>query len=78
MVDINEAKQNTIDSARKKASQKSKRATPQIADKQLTSYEDLVSDYETSIITTTSGKVFVNNPWRLLPDYWRAVNEHSY
>lgn len=58
MVDINEAKQNTIDSARKKASQKSKRATSQIADKQLTSYEDLVSDYETSIITTTSGKVF--------------------
>jgi len=58
MTDINEAKQNTIDSARKKASQKGKRAVQQTADKQLTSYEDLVGNYETSIVTTTSGKTF--------------------
>ena len=61
-MDINEAKQNTIDSARKKASQKSKRVTSQVTDKQLTSYEDLVSNYETSITTTTSGKSFEIQP----------------
>ena len=62
MVDINEAKQNTIDSARKKASRKSKRTTSQIPDKQLTTYDDLVSDYETSLTVTTSGKLFEIQP----------------
>ena len=58
MTDINEAKQNTVESARKKASSKSRRAQTQTADKQLTTYEDLVGNYETSIVTTTSGKIF--------------------
>ena len=59
---MNEAKQNTIESARKKASSKSRRMQAQTTDKQLTTYDDLVSNYETSITTTTSGKSFEIQP----------------
>ena len=60
MTDINKAKQNTIDSARKKASSKAKKYAPErpSTTQGLTSYEDLISNYSTSFTTTISGNTF--------------------